>query len=113
MHKLKLLGFIAIGIFPFSALANLPTLYSELTIKLIETWPNATSPEYGYTVILNEQMPNTGCSNNDRFVVEAGDFQDDTLSILLSAMMANKKIHVRVARCTDRPVVDRVAILNH
>ena len=91
----------------------LPTFYSNLKVKQIETWPNASNPQYGYTVILTSSMPNTGCPNSDRFSVEAGDFQEESLSVLLAAMMANKEIRVRVARCTDRPIVDRVGILNN
>lgn len=88
----------------------LPTFYSGLVIDSIETWPNAPAAQHGYTVYLTSNIPNTGCTNGNIFSVEPGDFHQATLSILLAAMAANKKIKVRVARCSDRPVVDRVSI---
>jgi len=112
-RSLGLIGLLAYSILIMgNARAELPLFVENLTIKTIETWPNSTNPESGYTVVLNSSMIGTGCSNSDRFSVEAGDFQDDSLSVLLAAMISGKNIHVRVSKCTDRPVVDRVGINN-
>ena len=57
----------------------------------IETWPNATNLTYGFMVKITSSLSSTGCGSSNRFSVKYGDFQDQTLSILLAAMMANKK----------------------
>ena len=92
--------------------AALPTFYDDLTISKIETWPNAPTQLDSYTVYLAAPLVGTGCINRDLLAVEAGDYHAATLSVLLAAQASGKKIRVRVSRCTDRPVVDRVAIVD-
>lgn len=90
----------------------LPTVYDELTILRIETWPNSPNQLYGYTVYLTAPLVGTGCGNPDLLAVEPGDYHAATLSVLLAAQASGRKIRVRVSRCVDRPVVDRVAIVD-
>ena len=86
------------------------TFYYDLTIKNIEMFPSPPSASHGYTVHLTADLPGTGCANPSIFMVQSGSFHDETLSVLLAAMMGNKKIYVRISSCTDRPVADRVGI---
>jgi len=90
--------------------AALPTFYDNLTILRVETWPNATDQLYSVTVYLTAPLAGTGCSNANLLAIEPGDYHRAALSILLSAQASGRPIRVRVSRCTDRPVVDRVAI---
>ena len=96
---------------PTNAADSLPRFYSNIEIVGIETWPDASNPTYGYMIRMEKDLNGPGCSSSNVFSVKAGEFQSDTLSILLSAMMADKKIRVRVYECSDRPLVDRVEIL--
>ena len=90
----------------------LPSFYDDLTILRIETWPNSPSQLHSYTVYLTAPLAGTGCSNPGLLAVEPGDYHAATLSVLLAAQASGRKIRVRVSRCADRPVVDRVAIID-
>lgn len=91
---------------------SLPKFYDNISISGIETWPNAANPTYGYTVKMNNNLSTTGCTSSTVFSVLSGEFQDETLSVLLAAMVSGKQIRIRVAECSDRPLVDRVEIKN-
>ncbi len=95
-----------------NAADTLPKFYGDITISGIESWPNATNATYAFTVRMTNSLTGPGCGSSTVFTVKPGDFQDQTLSILLAAMIANKKIRVRVYECSDRALVDRVEIVN-
>jgi hypothetical protein len=95
-----------------SAADTLPKFYSDISISGIETWPDATNPTYGFMVKMTNNLLGPGCASSGVFSVKSGNFHDQTLSVLLAAMVANKKIRIRVYECSDRPLVDRVEIIN-
>jgi|GEM_PF-5449901 len=103
--------FIVLVISSWTSL-SLAAFHYNLTIKDIEMFPSPPNASHGYTVHLTENLTGTGCANPDIFIVQGGSFHDETLSVLLAAMMGNKKIYVRISSCTDRPVADRVGISN-
>lgn len=87
------------------------TFYDNLTIAEISSWPNTTYPDQSITVRLQQNIPMAGCNNTNLFAIKAGDYQQQSLSLLLAAFMSgNKKVKIRVVECTDRPMVDRVSI---
>ncbi len=90
--------------------AALPTLYDDLTILRVETWPNAPNQISSIIVYLTAPLAGTGCGNASLLAIEPGEYHNTALSILLSAQASGTPIRVRVSRCTDRPVVDRVAV---
>lgn len=97
-----------------------PATYSNLEIYYIEMWPDAPTVQSSYTVKLKNNIQDSDghnvCGNPNLLTVKAGadaSFHAQTLSVLLAAQMAGKKINVRVSECTDRPVVDRVSITNN
>jgi hypothetical protein len=110
----KILFIVITSLVSISATAadTLPKFYGNISISGIETWPNATNPTYGFMVKMTSNLSGPGCGSSGVFSVKSGDFHDQTLSVLLAAMMANKKIRVRVYECSDRPLVDRVEIIN-
>ena len=111
MKVITIIFYLFFLLLPLPALA-LPAFYSDLEIKDIEVWPNAPSEIFSYTVILANPVTGTGCSNEHLLLVKDGPYHKDALSILLAAQMSGKKIKVRVSECADRPVVDRVQIIN-
>ena len=96
-----------------------PTSYEGLQISEIEMWPSSTSQAHSYTVTLETSLTNSdgsviACSNPSIFSVDTGDYHSATLSVLLAAQMAGKKIDVRISGCpSDRPMADRVSITNN
>lgn len=89
----------------------LPTYYHGLEIKDIEISPSPASTTHGYTVHLKENLSGTGCGYPGSISIKSGSFHDEALSVLLAAMMGDKKIFLRIYKCTDRPVADRVGIV--
>lgn len=89
----------------------LPTYYYNLDIKDIVLTPNPVSQTHGYTIHLKENLTGTGCGYPGSISVKAGNFHSEILSVLMAAMMGNKKIFLRISNCTDRPVADRVGIV--
>ncbi|KJZ09601.1 hypothetical protein TW85_21930 [Marinomonas sp. S3726] len=108
----KFMKYLCIVVVSFWANFASAAFYYDLTIKNIEMFPNPPNSSHGYTVHLTSDLPGTGCANPSIFIVQGGSFHDETLSVLLAAMMGNKKIYVRISSCTDRPVADRVGISN-
>jgi len=110
MKKL-ILGLCICGISALSFGADtLPKFYDNLVVTGIESWPDAGDPTYGFMVRIDGGLSTTGCGSNTVFSVKSGDFQDASLSLLLTALASDKKIKVRVLHCTDRPIVDRVEL---
>ena len=91
MSKIVIDVLFLFSCFHASVADTLPKFDSDTTISGIETWPNATNLTYGFMVKITSSLSSTGCGSSNRFSVKYGDFQDQTLSILLAAMMANKK----------------------
>ena len=111
IHALGAIVFFLIS--GLSLADTLPSFYSDIGILEIESWPNASNPTYSYMVRMDKSLSATGCSSPNVFSVKAGDYHEQSLSILLAAMMSVKKVKIRVVECTDRPIVDRVAIINN
>ncbi|EGU58999.1 hypothetical protein VINI7043_21121 [Vibrio nigripulchritudo ATCC 27043] len=91
MFKKILLSLILMTSSYTYAADTLPKFYSDISISGIESWPNATDQTYAFMVRMMTPLTGPGCGSNTVFSVKAGNHQDQTLSILLAAMMANKK----------------------
>jgi len=112
MLKKLLIGFIYLISIKSYASDSLPMFYDNISISGIESWPDAPDKTSGFMVRMTAPLTGPGCDNTTIFSVKGGDYQGQTLSILLAVMMANKKIRIRVSECSDRSLVDRVEIIN-
>ena len=81
---------------------TLPRFYSQIGIVEIESWPNASNPTYSYMVRVDKSLSETGCESAHVFSVKAGEYHEQSLSILLAAMMSGKNVKIRVVECTVR-----------
>ena len=109
----KVIGLALFFCTPIAIAADdLPKFYDDISISGIEMWPDASNPTYSFMVRMTENLLGPGCTSAGVFSVKSGEFQQETLSVLLAAMMGNKKINIRVYECSDRPLVDRVEIVN-
>ena len=105
---MAILRFFSVSIFLLYASGTwaFPTSYTGISVKEIQMWPGSVNQEHSYTVTLESSLKNSdnsiiACPNPGIFAVEAGDYHDQTLSVLLAAQMANKKINILVISTSE------------